>query len=53
MYVAIIDEGGVEGANSQKVKLLICCSTPEAITCLVFELSKSNMSVAIALLMDF
>ena len=53
MYVAIIEEGSVEGAISQKVKLLICRSTPEAIACLVFELSKSNMSVAIAFLMDF
>ena len=42
MYVAITKAGGVEGAISQKVKLLICCSTPEAIA--VWFLNYQNLA---------
>ena len=42
----IIEAGCVVGTTPQKISvvyLFICCSTPEAIVCLVFELSESKI----------
>ena len=44
--VCIIEIRCVVGATPQKISavhLFICCSTPEAIVCLVFELSESRI----------